>query len=148
MGPNYGYTGADNFTYRVCDPFGVCSTATVFLTVGNNPPAANADIYFVNAGVATTIGPLRENDFDPDGDSIGTPSMVVAPSNGSITGVTDPDYKSYAPNSGFTGTDTWQYRITDTLGRSSDATVYILVLPPGGLSPKHHTVVVPPIRAA
>lgn len=43
--------------------------------------------------------------------------------------MTNPDFKSYTPNAGFTGTDTWQYRITDSLGRSSDATVYILVLP-------------------
>lgn len=129
FGPNFGYTGADSFTYRVCDPFAACSTATVSVTVWNNPPAANADFYIVNSGSSGTIGPLRGNDFDPDGDSIGTPSLVVAASHGSVMGLTDPDYKLYAPNAGFTGTDTWQYRITDSLGRSSDATVYILVLP-------------------
>jgi RHS repeat-associated protein len=134
-GPTSGYTGSDSFTYRVCDSFNACSTATVSLTVWNNPPAANADYYFVNAGSSTTIGPLRGNDFDPDGDTIGTPAMTVGASNGSVTGLTDPDYKSYTPNAGFTGTDTWQYRIADSLGRTSDATVYILVLP-SGLQPK------------
>jgi hypothetical protein len=106
------------------------------LTVWNNPPTPTADYYIVAAGVSTQIGPLRINDSDPDGDSIGTPGLIVAPSNGTVTGGTDPDYKSYRPNTGFTGTDTWQYEITDSLGRSAAATVYILVLPAGLLLPK------------
>ena len=130
------YTGPDSFTYKVCDTFNACSTTTVSLTVWNNPPAANADYYIVNAGSATTIGPLRVNDFDPDGDAIGDPSLIVGASNGSVSGLTNPDYKSYTPNAGFTGTDTWQYRITDSLGRANDATVYILVLPAGSVPSK------------
>lgn len=130
-GPNYGYTGPDSFTYRVCDPFNACSTATVALTAFNNPPAPNADFYIVNAGSTTVIGPLRENDSDPDGDTFGSPSMLVPPSNGSITGTSNPDFKNYTPNVGFTGTDTYQYRITDSLGGWSSATVYILVLSAG-----------------
>jgi RHS repeat-associated protein len=128
---NYAYTGPDSFTYRVCDPFNACATGTVSVTVWNNPPTPNADVYIVNAGTSTTIGPLRANDSDPDGDSIGTPSLIVGASHGTVYGVTDPDYKLYAPNAGFTGTDTWQYQITDSLGRSATATVYILVLPTG-----------------
>lgn len=131
------YIGPDSFTYKVCDNFNACSSpATVSLTVWNNPPTPTADYYIVNAGSSTTIGPLRINDFDPDGDTIGTPGLVVAPSNGTVTGVSDPDYKSYRPNTGFIGTDTWQYSITDSLGRSGTATVYILVLPAGLLPPK------------
>jgi RHS repeat-associated protein len=133
--PNYGYTGPDSFIYRVCDPFNACSTATAALTAWNSPPTPNADFYIVNAGSTTVIGPLRENDFDPDGDTFGSPSMHVPPSNGSITGTTNPDYKNYTPNVGFTGTDTYQYRITDSLGGWSTATVYILVLP-AGLPPR------------
>ena len=135
-GADYGYTGSDSFTYRVCDAYSACSTATVSLTIWNNPPSANADFYIVNTGYTGTIGPLRGNDSDPDGDTIGTPTMVVPPSNGTITGSTDSDYKYYAVNAGFTGTDTWQYKITDSLGRSSTATVYILVLPNGSAPPK------------
>ena len=135
-GPNYGFTGSDSFTYKVCDPFNACSTATVSLTVWNNPPAPGADFYIVNAGSTTVIGPLRENDSDPDGDSFGSPSMLVPPSNGTITGTSNSDYKNYTPNVGFTGTDTYQYRITDGYGASATATVYILVLPSGLLPPK------------
>jgi RHS repeat-associated protein len=130
-GANYGYTGPDSFTYRICDPFQACSTGTVNLTVVNTPPTPKADFYTVNAGGTTVIGPLRENDSDPDGDTFGVPSMTVPPLNGTITGTVNSDYKNYSPNAGFTGTDTWQYQITDMFGASSTATVYVLVLPSG-----------------
>ena len=136
--PHSGYVGPDSFTYRIRDHLGrVSNTATVTLNVVNNPPAANADFYIVNnTGASTVIGPLRENDFDPDGDTISTPWEVVVPSNGTVTATANPDFKSYKPNAGFTGTDTFQYRITDNLGLPSDATVHILVLPSGLLPPK------------
>ncbi len=130
-GPNYAYTGPDSFTYRVCDPFMACSTATVSLTVVNTPPVPISDFYVVNGGVTTVIGPLRGNDFDPDGDSFGVPSMVVPPPNGTITGTSNSDYKNYSPNLGFSGLDSWQYRITDIYGAQGTATVYVFVLPSG-----------------
>lgn len=130
-GPNHAYTGPDSFTYRVCDPFMACSTATVSITVVNTPPVPISDFYVVNSGVTTVIGPLRANDFDPDGDSFGVPSMVVPPSNGTITGTTNSDFKNYTPNAGFTGLDSYQYRITDAYGAQGTATVYIFVLPSG-----------------
>lgn len=130
-GPNFAYTGPDSFTYRVCDPFMACSTATVSITVVNAPPVPISDFYIVNGGATTVIGPLRANDFDPDGDSFGVPSMIVPPSNGTITGTTNPDLKNYSPNVGFTGLDSYQYRITDVFGAQGTATVYIFVLPSG-----------------
>lgn len=35
--PATGFTGADSFTYEICDPSGACDTATVNLIVGDNP---------------------------------------------------------------------------------------------------------------
>ena len=135
--PHQGYAGTDSFTYRIRDSLSsISNTATVTLNVVNNSPAANADFYIVSAGSGTVIGPLKENDFDPDGDTIGNPSVVVAPSNGFLSSTANPDYRWYTPNAGFTGTDAFQYRITDSLGLSSDATVYVLVLPSGVLPPK------------
>lgn len=128
--PQTGYVGTDSFTYRIKDSLGsISSPATVTLNVANNAPLANTDIYIATAGTSTLIGPFKGNDFDLDGDTIGNPSIVVAPSNGYLNGVANPDYRSYVPNAGFTGTDTFQYRVTDSLGLSADATVYILVLP-------------------
>lgn len=92
------YTGPDSFTYQVCDTFNACSSpASVSLTVWNNPPTPNADYYIVAAGVSTQIGPLRINDSDPDGDTIGTPGVIVAPSNGTVTGVIQPGSPANTP---------------------------------------------------
>lgn len=32
--PNYGYVGADSFTYETCDGYGLCDTGTVISTYG------------------------------------------------------------------------------------------------------------------
>ena len=133
--PNSGFVGTDSFTYKVCDQFNVCSApATVFVNVDDMSPIANAD-YFIVHGSAI-IGPMKGNDYDPDGDPISTFSLIVGVSHGTVYGLGNPpypiDYKQYVPNAGYTGTDSWQYKICDSLGACSTATVYILVLPGAG----------------
>ncbi|HWN08496.1 MAG TPA: Ig-like domain-containing protein [Pyrinomonadaceae bacterium] len=128
--PHQGYTGPDSFTYKMCDQFSLCSLpATVSLNVVNNPPVPGPDSYVVRG--STIIGPLRVNDFDPDGDSLGTPSLVVAASHGSVFGLTDPDFKQYVPHAGYTGTDTFQYQLTDSLGGTGTTTVTLYVIGEG-----------------
>lgn len=133
--PNNGFVGTDSFTYKVCDTFNACSSsATVFIHVNDMSPIANAD-YFIVHGSAI-IGPMKGNDYDPEGDTIGSLSLISGASHGTVYGLADPpypsDYKQYVPTGGFTGTDSWQYRICDSLGACSTATVYILVLPGAG----------------
>jgi RHS repeat-associated protein len=137
--PASGFVGTDSFTYKVCDQFSACSsTATVFVNVNDISPVANAD-YFIVHGSAI-IGPMKGNDYDPDGDSIGDLSLIVGAAHGTVYGLANPpypsDFKQYVPNAGFTGTDTWQYRICDNLGACSTATVYILVLAGAGPTTK------------
>src|ERR1041385_5155804 len=128
--PVSGFVGTDSFTYKVCDQFSACSSATVFINVDDMSPIANADFFIVHG--SAIIGPMTQNDYDPDGDPIPIFSMVVPPSHGTSYGLANPpyhsDYKQYVPNPGFTGTDSWQYHICDNLGACSTATVYIFVL--------------------
>lgn len=125
--PHIGYTGPDSFTYKLCDQFSMCSPPiTVNLNIVNNPPVPGPDAYVVRG--STIIGPLMVNDFDPDGDSMGTPSLVVAASHGSVFGLADPNFKQYVPHAGYTGTDTFQYQITDSLGASGTTTVTLYVI--------------------
>ncbi|MBK8678093.1 MAG: tandem-95 repeat protein [Sphingobacteriales bacterium] len=66
------------------------------------------------------------NDNDPDGDVLHI-SNYTQPANGSV--VIDPGTKKlcYTPNSGFEGTDSFQYCSCDPCGETSCATVTIIV---------------------
>src|ERR1700682_2623765 len=45
--PNYGYIGADSFTYEICDNQGACSTGAVSLSVVNQAPNGGACFFLV-----------------------------------------------------------------------------------------------------
>jgi RHS repeat-associated protein len=129
-GPDHGYTGPDSFTYKACDQLGLCSApTTVNLNVVNQPPTLGADEYVVRG--TTNVGPFKVNDSDPEGDTLGGSSLVTPPVNGSLLGLPFPtfpeDVKQYVPNAGFSGTDTFVYRVCDHLGACSTATVTLLV---------------------
>lgn len=133
--PTYGYVGTDSFTYKVCDPMNKCSTATVNLNVANNPPVALMDFYIVRG--STIIGPLQQNDFDPDGDSIlVSPDFVTFPQHGTIYGLSSTypaDMKNFVPHTNYAGLDTFSYRVKDSLGLfSSPAPGFLFVLKTDG----------------
>ncbi len=114
--PDEGFSGTDSFTYEVSDGQGGSDTATVTVSVaqGNTAPEAVADAYSVHAGqvlnVAAAAGVLA-NDSDLDGDAISVTS-VTAPSNGALTMLADGSF-TYTPDSGFVGTETLTYTVTD-----------------------------------
>ena len=122
------FVGTDSFTYRACDPQQACSNiATVTINVVNQPPVANNDAYTVH--VNGTIGPLRVNDSDPDGDSLKTPEILTFPSHGTLFGLPDPDKKTYSANQGYVGPDSFTYRVCDSLNLcSAPATVTVNVV--------------------
>jgi large repetitive protein len=128
--PNSGFVGTDSFTYKVCDNFNTCSAAaTVFINVNNISPIANAD-YFTVRGT-TIIGPLFGNDYDPDGDPFTWTQTTVLPSHGSLTSLPFPaypkDYAQFSPSAGYSGTDSFVYKICDNLGKCSEQTVILYV---------------------
>src|SRR5437016_9651927 len=62
--PNYGYVGADSFTYHACDSSNNCVDGAINLNVVNNPPNAVAHSYDVQGTLF--VGPsLLEADSDP-----------------------------------------------------------------------------------
>jgi RHS repeat-associated protein len=108
------FFGTDTFTYKACDTSNACSgTVTVTVNIVNQAPVAIDDTYTVHGG--TTIGPMMANDSDPDGDPI-TWNLVTAPAHGTLLGLANPapgDLKSFAPESGYTGQDTFTYKVCD-----------------------------------
>ncbi|WP_188860062.1 Ig-like domain-containing protein [Marinobacterium nitratireducens] len=111
-GGGYGTTG--NVTYVVDNPVS-----------SNTAPVAKNDSASTTAGTAVTINVLA-NDSDPDGDTLtvsstsGVNGTAKINANGSIT---------FTPASGFSGTETFNYSISDGRGGNASASVSVSVAP-------------------
>ncbi|MTD16653.1 tandem-95 repeat protein [Nakamurella sp. YIM 132087] len=114
--PTAGYTGADSYTYRVCDtsdPTPVCDTATVTIQVGTDVVVANPDTATVTPGNPVTID-VRANDSTSTGQPLQVPTVTVAPAHGTATVDPTTGVVTYTPAAGFSGTDTFTYQVCDT----------------------------------
>jgi Ca2+-binding RTX toxin-like protein len=115
--PNPNYNGPDSFTYTVADDDGqVSSPAAVTLTVTsvNDAPVAIDDAItaIIDTPFTSTVD-LDFNDIDIDGDALSVVAGTFATAQGgSIVIVADGSY-TYTPPSGFNGTDTVDYTVTD-----------------------------------
>ncbi len=110
--PAADYFGSDSFSYFVSDGRGGSASATVSVTVTpvNDPPVAADDQASVMAGSSILI-PVLVNDTDVDGDTLGV-SQVGAAQHGQ-TAVEGTDQVRYTPETGFVGTDTFTYQVSD-----------------------------------
>ena len=127
--PDPDYNGPDTFDYTVCNSTGACSTATV--TIDVLPIVDTFD-----DSVATVEDTPVDIDIlgnDNDIPNVGT-LTATDPANGVVTindngTPTDPsdDFVTYSPDSGFIGTDTFDYTVCDNLGNCDTASVTIVV---------------------
>ncbi|WGW02775.1 Ig-like domain-containing protein [Tropicibacter oceani] len=133
--PNAGFTGTDTFTYELRDTGGLGDQGTVTVTVSDDP---NTDPDAVDDASTTTVGTpvlidVLGNDTDPDGDPL-TTNGTTDPANGSVA--LNPDGTvTYTPDTGFTGTDTFDYTISDGNGGTDTATVTVTVDPAANEDP-------------
>lgn len=126
-----GFTGQDSFVYQVCDPYGLCATATVILNVNNLPPVAQDQVYVIRKSCCNTIGSFLQGAYDPDGDPItmGDPAhsrFATLPTHGSLNGVTQTDFELYAPAINYFGIDSFIIQICDPYRACGQATVYLV----------------------
>ncbi len=134
--PNTGYTGNDSLSYTITDGNGHTTSAIVNLNItggtttptpaGNVAPIAQDDAATSN-GSAVTIDVLG-NDSDADGDIMYIDN-VTQPQNGSATIAAG--QVVFTPNPGFTGSDSFNYSISDGNGHNATATVNIDVVTAG-----------------
>ena len=130
-----GQTATDTFTYTVTDSQGATSTSTVTVTITgtNDGPVANAEVITV-AEDTQTGGNVLVNDTDVEGDTLSvlTTSTFAAPfttaSGGSLVLLSDGNL-SYTPAANFTGTDSFDYTVSDGQGGTDTATVTFNVTP-------------------
>lgn len=124
--PDRDFSGADAFTVTATDGRGGTATATVRITVTpvNDVPVAYDD--HADAGAGQTVGvPVLANDTDADGDQLAITS-VTDPAHG-VTTVDAGNAIGYTPDAGFSGTDSFDYTVSDGHGGFATATVTIAV---------------------
>lgn len=125
--PNTDYVGSDRFTYTIKDGNGHTATATVTVdiesTTANTAPIAVNDAIKTDVNTSITYDVLA-NDSDDDGDSL-IISGHTEPTSGTVTTVNNKIV--YTPTTNYTGSDTFEYSISDNHGHTATATVTITV---------------------
>jgi Bacterial Ig domain/HYR domain len=129
--PNSGYSGSDRFTFSVSDESSTSNTAEVSINVNpvthiNSPPIAESQDVTTDVD---TPAPITLVATDKDGDSL-TYSIGTTPKHGSLSPF-DEDTGSavYNPNSGYTGSDSFTFSVSDESSTSNTAEVSLTVKP-------------------
>jgi uncharacterized protein (TIGR03382 family) len=128
--PAAGFTGTATFTYTISDGSALTDTATVTVTVSdipNNLPTARDDSFQVNRNSpATPLDVLANDTSEPDTGETLTVTAVTQPSTGGTVTLTGGVVR-FQPSTGFTGTVTFTYTISDGNGGEATANVTVLV---------------------
>ena len=127
--PLNGWTGSDSFQYRICDrqegdPERLCAIGTVTLINANSAPVAETDVYFgSSAGFGNTYDPTTAvliNDYDKEGDSFTVDTNYPStPQHGWASFLQDGRFTYTVTDTGFTGLDSFNYKICDYLANSN-----------------------------
>jgi Domain of unknown function (DUF4347)/Bacterial Ig domain/SMP-30/Gluconolactonase/LRE-like region len=130
--PNPDFRSTDSFTYRVSDPSGAFSTATVTIRVipPNGKPVGLSDNYSVAEDTQLDVpaSGVLANDTPP-GNLPLTAQLISGPAHGQLTFRNDGSF-IYTPGPNFQGTDSFRYRAVDVNGGGSGAiAVFITVSP-------------------
>ena len=124
--PNAGFSGADSFQFSVNDGQLNSPPATVAIKVvhGNVPPVASAQTVTAIAGVPLNIT-LGGSDLE---NAALLFAITAAPAHGALSG-TAPNVV-YTANASFSGTDSFQFRVSDGQMDSAAARVTVQVVQP------------------
>ncbi|HLX64812.1 MAG TPA: Ig-like domain-containing protein [Planctomycetota bacterium] len=130
--PNQNFFGTDSFTYKANDGQYDSNTGTVTITIThvNQAPVAVSETVFVGVNNALLITLTAT---DVDGDPL-TLALTTQPLHGKLTGFTQTSTTTatvtYTPNTGFLGSDSFQFTANDSNLTSSPGVVTIGVTPP------------------
>ncbi|MCU1432618.1 MAG: hypothetical protein JWP95_1723, partial [Actinotalea sp.] len=120
--PDAGSSGTDGFTYTLTADGGT-DTATVLITIGTY---AADDVRSTPADTALVVP--APGVLGNDSGSGLTAALVDAPTHGTVS-LAASGLFTYTPAAGFSGTDTFTYRITDDEDQTDTARVTITVTP-------------------
>jgi len=102
----------------------------------NNPPVAEEDAYltYLNTDLIVTAPGVLANDSDQDNDPMTAILEDDDLENGTLIQFNSDGSFTYSPDPGFSGVDTFTYRVWDNTERGNEARIYITVSsdsPPG-----------------
>jgi hypothetical protein len=146
--PDPGFSGTDTFVYRIRDASNNISepvTVTIDVYAGNRAPIGVDDAYAARIDTPLMIAApgFLANDVDLDGEAITAVSIDDNVDHGTLAAFPSGTF-TYTPNPGFTGTDTFVYRMRDaSQNLSKPVTVVIEVFAAGDVpvgTPDHYIV--------
>ncbi|MFL5338383.1 MAG: Ig-like domain-containing protein [Geminicoccaceae bacterium] len=123
--PAAGFSGADGFGYTVDDGHNGFGQGVVTVAVTNRPPVAAPDSAAIAYNTAQRIYVLA-NDSDPDGQRLSI-TTTSAPARGTVSISSDRRSLVYKPASGYRGSDSFPYTISDGYGGTAKALVSVTV---------------------
>jgi hypothetical protein len=130
--PRPAFRGTDSFVYRVTDPSGASTTATVTIKVmpPNGRPVGRGDAYTTAEDTPLSVPSpgVLANDTAP-GNLPLTALVVDRPANGTLTFNSDGSF-TYTPNPNFNGTDSFTYKAVDINNGSSGAVHVAITVTP------------------
>ena len=141
--------GTHTITVTANDGQGGSVSQTLVLQVSNPAPIAGADTATGSQGTVFS-GNVLGNDSDPDGDALTIDTTPVqAPQHGTVVLTGNGGYV-YTPTTNFQGSDSFSYRLVDSDGGTSVATVTVLVnganpMPAHGTPLTHSLPANPPV---
>lgn len=125
--PPQSFVGVDSFTYTVDDGNGHTSQGNVTVTVSSaNVPIAEVDYYDVQADTLLSIPAsqgLLLNDNDPMQELLTVELTPISPTSHGVLTLGADGHFSYQPDTGYTGNDSFIYRIFNDTGNSAVTTV-------------------------
>ncbi|MBI4651868.1 Ig-like domain-containing protein [Candidatus Desantisbacteria bacterium] len=122
----YTLKGTYSAKVKVIDNDGVSAEATIIIAVAqsstqNHVPTANNESLTIDENKIANIT-LTGTDFDG---AVLTYIIVSEPSNSTLSGTAP--YVIYTPNTGFTGTDKFTFKVNDGKADSNNAKVSIII---------------------
>jgi VCBS repeat-containing protein len=133
--PTTGYTGPASFTYTVIDGQASAS-GNVALTVNFPPPIANNVSGLVateNTSDVISASTILASDTDPNGFPLSITSVGNA-SNGTVSYDANAQAVTFVPTTGYSGTASFTYSISNGHGGTASASVGLLVTDPSTVS--------------
>ena len=121
--PAPGFSGEDGFTYTVQDAAGALAEGMVDILV-NAAPVAVDDAAATATATPVTV-PVLANDHDPEGQPLAVVA-VTTPGHGTVELQADGSLH-YAPQHGFSGSDSFAYTVADPHGAMASAAVTVAV---------------------